>query len=54
MLLQDHERTIREFRIDSAGISIGAPMTSFTGILSGNPVYIKNGDGLIDGDHDVG
>ncbi len=44
----DHERTIREFRIDSEGISVGEPMTSFEGVLTGNPQYQADGGGLID------
>ncbi|MGP3698472.1 ATPase domain-containing protein [Rhodobacter sp. NSM] len=43
----DHERTIREFRIDRSGISIGEPISSFSGILSGNPVYSRSDDTLM-------
>ena len=43
----DHERTIREFRIDAGGLGIGAPMRSFTGILSSRPTFLKGEDGLI-------
>lgn len=43
----DHERTIREFRIDASGIMVGEPLTSFDGILSGQPRYSANGDALI-------
>jgi circadian clock protein KaiC len=35
----DHERTIREFRVDVGGLSIGAPLRSFQGILTGMPTY---------------
>jgi circadian clock protein KaiC len=35
----DHERTIREFRVDAAGLSIGAPLRAFQGILTGVPTY---------------
>jgi len=35
----DHERSIREFRIDQNGISVGEPIRAFSGILSGSPVY---------------
>ncbi|SHF88090.1 circadian clock protein KaiC [Loktanella atrilutea] len=35
----DHERSIRELRIDERGIVIGDPIRNFTGILSGAPVY---------------
>ena len=43
----DHERTVREFDIDGSGIQIGEPIRSFSGILSGNPTYHRNGDALI-------
>jgi circadian clock protein KaiC len=35
----DHERTIREFRVDASGLSIGAPLRAFRGILTGVPTY---------------
>jgi circadian clock protein KaiC len=34
-----HEDTIREFRIDSAGIRLGAPLSAFHGVLTGNPTF---------------
>ena len=34
-----HEHTIREFRLSSTGISLGPPLTKFSGIFSGNPRY---------------
>ena len=34
-----HEHTIREIKLTSTGLSIGPPLTSFTGILSGTPHY---------------
>lgn len=34
-----HESTIREYRIDSRGLTIGAPLTEFQGVLRGVPVY---------------
>ena len=37
-----HEDTIREYRIDDRGLTIGAPLTKFQGVLRGVPVY--NGD----------
>ena len=43
----DHERTIREFTIDASGVVIGKPLTSFEGVLSGQPRYSANGDTLI-------
>lgn len=35
-----HERTIREFKFDSAGIHIGEPLAQFSGVLTGVPKYI--------------
>ncbi|MGF6425909.1 MULTISPECIES: ATPase domain-containing protein [Bradyrhizobium] len=35
-----HEHTIREFRLTSAGITLGPPLTEFSGIFSGNPRYL--------------
>jgi circadian clock protein KaiC len=32
-----HEKTIREFRIDSSGVAIGEPLEGFQGILTGVP-----------------
>lgn len=34
-----HETTIREFRIGGHGVSIGAPLNNFQGVLYGAPVY---------------
>jgi circadian clock protein KaiC len=36
----NHEHTIREFRLTGNGISVGPPLTEFTGIFSGTPRYI--------------
>ncbi|MGC2083518.1 MAG: ATPase domain-containing protein [Bradyrhizobium sp.] len=35
----NHEHTIREFRLSSAGITLGPPLRDFIGIFSGNPRY---------------
>ncbi|MGC0225621.1 ATPase domain-containing protein [Pseudooceanicola nitratireducens] len=43
----DHERSIREFRIDKNGVTIGEPITNFSGILSGSPVYGRPMDDLM-------
>lgn len=41
----DHERSIREFKIDSTGITVGDPIRDFYGILSGAPIYTpSNGE----------
>jgi len=34
-----HERSIRELYIDSTGIRVGAPLTEFSGVISGQLVY---------------
>jgi circadian clock protein KaiC len=34
-----HERTIREFRIDKGGLTIGAPLRDFQGVLTGVPNF---------------
>ncbi|MDB5364635.1 MAG: circadian clock protein KaiC [Rhodospirillales bacterium] len=34
-----HENTIREFRLTPAGITVGSPLNSFSGIFSGTPTY---------------
>jgi circadian clock protein KaiC len=40
-----HERTIREFRLESGGISVGTQLRDFRGILTGVPIY-EEGSGL--------
>src|SRR5258705_13337559 len=42
-----HESTIREFRIDSRGLTIGEPLDGFQGILRGVPVYLGEGQPLL-------
>ena len=34
-----HEDAIREFRIDGQGLRVGAPLSGFTGVLTGTPRY---------------
>jgi circadian clock protein KaiC len=43
-----HEPTIREYRIGNNGLTIGAPLVGFQGILSGIPVYVGKNDPLLD------
>jgi circadian clock protein KaiC len=43
-----HETTIREYRIDQRGLTIGAPLDAFQGVLSGVPVYVGEGKPLMD------
>jgi circadian clock protein KaiC len=35
-----HETTIREFKIDSRGLSVGEPLSAFQGVLRGVPTYV--------------
>jgi circadian clock protein KaiC len=35
-----HEDTIREFKIDSRGMVVGAPLEEFQGVLRGVPTYV--------------
>ena len=43
----NHEHTIREFKLGSAGISVGPPLTHFTGIFSGTPRYTGEKEPLL-------
>ncbi|MEN2785985.1 ATPase domain-containing protein [Sphingomonas qilianensis] len=43
-----HEDTIREFMIGSDGITVGAPLTAFQGVLRGVPSLVGSGDLLLD------
>ena len=36
---EDHERTIREFRIGPGGLLLGAPLREFQGVLTGVPTF---------------
>ena len=42
-----HERTIREFRIDMHGLTLGEPLRDFQGVLTGSPVFRGGGDALL-------
>jgi circadian clock protein KaiC len=35
-----HEETIREYRINATGLSFGAPLEEFQGVLRGVPIFI--------------
>lgn len=35
-----HEPTIREFQIGTGGLHMGAPLTSFQGVLGGRPIFV--------------
>ena len=43
-----HEPTIREYRIDSRGLTIGAPLAAFQGVLRGVPVYVGENNPLLE------
>jgi circadian clock protein KaiC len=34
-----HEHTIREFILQPGGVRVSEPLTGFTGVLTGTPVY---------------
>ncbi|MBR1209411.1 ATPase domain-containing protein [Bradyrhizobium sp. JYMT SZCCT0180] len=42
-----HEATIREFRIDNRGLTIGEPLVGFQGVLTGIPVYFAEDRSLL-------
>jgi circadian clock protein KaiC len=42
-----HERTLREFRLDSGGIRVGEPLRNFRGVLTGVPTYEGQEDTLL-------
>ena len=41
-----HESTIREFRINRAGLTLGEPLDGFQGILQGIPTYAGSASDL--------
>jgi circadian clock protein KaiC len=43
-----HESTIREYRIDGRGLTIGGPLDGFQGILRGVPIYIGENSPLLE------
>ena len=42
-----HEKSIREFEIDTRGITVGPPLADFQGILRGVPNFVGQGSGLL-------
>jgi circadian clock protein KaiC len=46
-----HEDTIREYRIGSAGITLGEPLIEFQGVLRGVPTLVGGGGVLLKDDH---
>lgn len=47
-----HEDTIREYQLTSAGIRLGPPLTEFSGIFTGSPVYTGTRKPLMGGAKD--
>jgi circadian clock protein KaiC len=43
-----HESTIREYRIDKRGLTVGGPLTGFQGVLRGVPEYEGAGKPLLE------
>jgi circadian clock protein KaiC len=43
-----HEDTIREFRIGATGLTMGAPLDEFQGILRGVPTFVGSASPLLD------
>ncbi|MEA3149295.1 MAG: circadian clock protein KaiC [Gammaproteobacteria bacterium] len=45
-----HESTIREYRVNDAGLSFGEPLEAFQGVLRGVPTYEGDRGPLLEGD----
>lgn len=43
----EHERTIREFRLEDGRLSVGEPLSQFRGVLTGTPSYEGTTDPLL-------
>lgn len=43
----NHEATIREYRIDPAGLRVGEPLRDFSGVLTGVPTYMGGASELL-------
>jgi circadian clock protein KaiC len=43
-----HEDTIREFKIDASGLTVGAPLQEFQGVLRGVPTYVGRSQPLME------
>ncbi|HEX2778430.1 MAG TPA: ATPase domain-containing protein [Gemmatimonadaceae bacterium] len=46
----NHERTIRECRVERGGLRVGVPLDDFSGVLTGVPRYMGKGVPLLDDD----
>jgi circadian clock protein KaiC len=43
-----HEETIREFKLGPSGVSVGAPLSAFQGVLTGVPTYVGESGQLLE------
>lgn len=43
-----HEDSIRELRVDSRGVRVGAPLSQFKGVLTGTPEYVGSSSPLME------
>lgn len=48
--LGGHENTLREFKVDHAGIRVGAPLTEFQGVLTGVPIFTGHSGNMMNDD----
>jgi circadian clock protein KaiC len=46
----NHEHTIREYRLSHKGVTLGPPLTNFSGIFSGTPHYVGDAQPLMTAD----
>jgi circadian clock protein KaiC len=49
-----HETTIRELAMGATGLSFGAPLADFSGVLTGVPTYTGGSDPLLEANGDRG
>ena len=49
-----HERSIREFRLGPAGLTVGEPLRGFSGLLGGSPGWVGAKADLLSPDPDAG
>src|SRR5690606_10724797 len=49
-----HEQTIRELQLGPRGVVVGPPLTGFSGVLAGVPIYTGSGEPLLPGEYHAG
>ena len=49
-----HEQTIREFQLGPRGLVVGPPLTEFSGVLAGVPIYTGSDEPLLPGEYHAG